>query len=347
MRLATIGVVGPLGMVPRVVAVEADPTAGTPLLIDVTSAGELWWARQGSGAALSWALATFPPDLTGLLGGGRRGLDMAREAVAGVLEEGPGTTPSGAPLTWTDGQFERLPLLRPPLLRDFYSFEAHVEAGARRRGEPIPEAWYRRPAYYKGNPSTLLAPGAEVPWPAYTSAIDYELEFACVLLEGGRDLDPKEAQDAIAGYAVFCDFSARDIQREEMQVRLGPAKSKDFASGLGPWLVTADEVPDASRLVARAFVNGEEVAAGTMAESRWSFAEMVSYASGAEPLAAGEVVASGTVGGGSGQERGRLLQEGDRIDCELEGFGTLTHTVGPKGGGGGRLVPAPIGNPSH
>ncbi|MHB1527664.1 MAG: fumarylacetoacetate hydrolase family protein [Candidatus Dormibacteria bacterium] len=328
-----------MGLISRVVAAEADPASGAPILVDVTAAGELWWARQGSGSPQGWAAATFPSDLAKLLGGGPRGLEMAAEAVVlGAAQGLHGTSPSGAPLIWSEYQVERLPLLQPPMLRDFYSFERHVAAGAACRGEPVPAAWYRRPSYYKGNPATILAPGEVVPWPAYSDALDYELEFACVLLSGGRDLDPESALEAIAGYSVFCDFSARDLQREEMEVRLGPAKSKDFASGLGPWLVTADEVEDPATLTVVAYVNGLEVARGRLGEARWSFAEMVSYASGAEPLAAGEVFASGTVGGGSGQEAGRLLEPGDRIDCELVGFGTLTHTVGARHDGGGGLV---------
>jgi 2-keto-4-pentenoate hydratase/2-oxohepta-3-ene-1,7-dioic acid hydratase in catechol pathway len=333
-------------MVSRVVA-EVPPASdlSAPVLVDCTAAGELWWQRAGSGDPLRWAAATFPPDLVGLLRGGERGIEMLREAVTLASELGPGaTSPSGAPLAWAVGQVERLPLLRAPMLRDFYAFEGHVAAGASRRGEPLPPAWHRRPVYYKGNPATILAPGAVVPWPAYTDALDYELELACVLLSGGVDLSPEAAATAIAGYTVFCDFSARDIQREEMQLRLGPAKSKDFASGLGPWLVTADEVGDPAELTAVAHLNGLEVARGRMGEARWSFAEMVAYASGAEPLQAGEVLASGTVSGGSGQEHGSLLQPGDRIDCELLGWGKLSHTVGLRhGGGGGSVVrPEPV-----
>jgi 2-keto-4-pentenoate hydratase/2-oxohepta-3-ene-1,7-dioic acid hydratase in catechol pathway len=129
-----------------------------------------------------------------------------------------------------------------------------------------------------------------------------------------------------------------------MKVRLGPAKSKDFASGLGPWLVTADEIGDPARLGVSAYLNGEMVAQARLSDARWSFAEMVSYASGAEPLEAGEVLASGTVGGGSGQERGRLLEPGDRIECELEGAGRLVHVIGPRhAGGGGLIARAPQG----
>ncbi len=339
MRLATIGVRGPLGLISRVVAAEADPASGAAVLVDVTAAGELWWSRQGSGNPVVWAAATFPADLTALLRGGAKGLEMAAEAVALGAAQGLGAkSPSGAPLIWSEYQVERLPLLQPPLLRDFYSFEQHVVAGAARRGEPVPPAWYRRPFYYKGNPATILAPGAIVPWPAFSDSLDYELELACVLLSGGRDLDPESALESIAGYTVFCDFSARDLQREEMQVRLGPAKSKDFASGLGPWLVTADEVEDPAQLTAVAYVNGIEVARGRLGEARWSFPEMIAYAAGAEPLVAGEVFASGTVGGGSGQEAGRLLEPGDRVDCELVGFGTLSHTIGARHDGGGGLV---------
>ncbi|MGH7705440.1 MAG: fumarylacetoacetate hydrolase family protein [Candidatus Dormibacteria bacterium] len=342
MRLATVGIAGPLGLIPRVVAEVADSPSGTPRLVDVTAAGELFWESQGSGDPARWAAATFPPDLTQLLRGGRRALEMAGEAVGQAARESAGRVArSGSRLRYRPDEVERLPLLRPPLLRDFYAFEEHVAAGAARRGEPIPEPWFRRPVYYKGNPATLLAPGAEVPWPAYTDALDYELEVACVLCSGGRDLSLEAASAAIAGYAVFCDFSARDIQSDEMRVRLGPAKSKDFASGLGPWLVTSDELGDPSELELSAFLNGEPVAKARVGSARWSFPEMVSYASGAEPLEAGEVLASGTVGGGSGQERGRLLEPGDRIECELEGAGRLVHQIGPRHGGGGELVPRP------
>lgn len=339
MRLATVGLRGPVGVVNRVVAAHSDPASGAPSLIDITAAGELWWSKAGSGDAVRWAQATFPPDLTAVLRGGTRGLEMVEEAVGLAAASEPGaTSPSGTPLRWAEHLVERRPLLAPPMLRDFYAFEQHVAAGAARRGEPIPAEWYRRPVYYKGNPATILAPGEIVPWPAYSDALDYELEFACVLLSGGRDLDEGSAFEAIAGYTIFCDFSARDIQRAEMQVRLGPAKSKDFASGLGPWLVTADEVPDPAELTAVAYLNGLEVARGRLGDARWSFPEMISYASGAEPLMAGEVVASGTVGGGSGQEAGRLLEPGDRIDCDLVGFGTLSHSVGARHDGGGRLI---------
>jgi 2-keto-4-pentenoate hydratase/2-oxohepta-3-ene-1,7-dioic acid hydratase in catechol pathway len=338
-RLATVGIPGLLGLTPRVVAEVADPGSGAPRLVDLTAAGELWWAAQGSGDPVRWAASTFPPDLVGLLRGGRRALEMAAAAIElASAQAALSVASSGSHLHYRPDEVVRLPLLRPPLLRDFYAFEEHVAAGARRRQEPIPEPWYRRPVYYKGNPATLLAPGAEVPWPAYTDALDYELEAACVLLSGGKDLSLESASAAIAGYAVFCDFSARDIQADEMKVRLGPAKSKDFASGLGPWLVTADETGDPARLGVSAYINGEMVAQARLSEARWSFAEMVSYASGAEPLEAGEVLASGTVGGGSGQERGRLLEPGDRIECELEGAGRLVHVIGPRHGGGGDLI---------
>ena len=339
MRLGTVGIPGPLGLTPRVVAEVGDSQRQDGYLLDVTAAGELWWEGLGSGDPVSWARATFPADLARLLKGGRRGLEMTAEAVAGAAQQAAESrAPSGARLRYQVHEVERLPLLRPPLLRDFYAFEEHVAAGAKRRGEPIPEPWYRRPVYYKGNPATLLPPGSEVPWPAYTDALDYELEVACILLSGGRDLSLEAAQEAIAGYTIFCDFSARDVQADEMRVRLGPAKSKDFASGLGPWLVTSDEFARPEDLQACAYLNGELVAQSRLSRARWSFAEMVSYASGAEPLEPGEVFASGTVGGGSGQERGQYLEPGDLLECELENTGRLVHVIGPRHGGGGQLV---------
>ncbi len=334
MRFASAALQGPTGPVPRLVAVLDNES-----LVDVTAAGELWWALQGCADAAAWAAVTFPPHLLGLLRGGERALEMAAEAVELAIREGAEVVPSGARVQPPASELTSLPLLRPPLIRDFYSFEGHVAAGAARRGEAIPEPWFRRPFYYKANPATILPPGAEVPWPAYTDALDYELEVACVVKAAGPDLTPEGAEKAIAGYCLYCDFSARDIQREEMALRLGPAKGKDFATGLGPWLVTPDELGNPADLLVTAQVNGEEVARGRLGDSRWSLAEMVAYASAGEPLQAGEVFASGTVSGGSGQERGRLLEPGDWVECLGEGLGRLSHRVGERHRGGGASGP--------
>ena len=134
-----------------------------------------------------------------------------------------------------------VPIL-PSSLRDFLAFEDHVKAGAARREEPVSEAWYEMPIYYKGNHRSVFGPDEEIPWPPFTEELDYEVEVACILGGGGRDASPEEARGLIFGYTLMNDWSARDIQRKEMSARLGPAKSKDFATSLGPYVVTADEL---------------------------------------------------------------------------------------------------------
>ena len=134
------------------------------------------------------------------------------------------------------------PILRPTTLRDAYAFEKHVKAANANRGREVPEEWYKFPIFYFTNPGNIYGPDDEIPFPAYTNELDYELEIAVVIGKPGRDIRPEDAPKHIFGYTIFNDWSARDIQREEMKVRLGPAKGKDFASSLGPCLVTPDEL---------------------------------------------------------------------------------------------------------
>ena len=133
------------------------------------------------------------------------------------------------------------PVRTPNSLRDFLAFRDHVERGAARRGTPVPEPWDRIPVYYKGNRRSIIGPGEEVLWPSYTQKLDYECEVAAVVGRGGRDIPAEEADAYVFGYTIMNDWSARDIQKDEMACWLGPAKAKDFATTLGPWLVTPDE----------------------------------------------------------------------------------------------------------
>ena len=156
------------------------------------------------------------------------------------------------------------PILQPPSLRDFYAFEGHVRTMWERRGGTVPEAWYRLPIFYFGNVSEIRGPGEAVWCPAASSELDYELEVAALIDTPVHDLDAAHGEEAIGGYLVFNDWSARDLQREETTVRLGPAKGKDFASSIGPWLVTPDELADARQgngydLAMTASVNGAEL----------------------------------------------------------------------------------------
>lgn len=218
--------------------------------------------------------------------------------------------------------------LRPVALRDCIAFEGHLRHYMEEiRGLQIPAEWYERPVYYKGNAHTVVGPEDDVPWPAYSSQRDYELELGVVVGPGGVDLDPEQAEGHIYGLTIFDDFSARDEQAREMPVGLGPAKSKDFATGLGPWILTIDEVDDVYTLDMRASVNGELWSEGTTGSIHWRFGEIMSRMSQSEPLRAGEVFGSGTVENGCGLEFGRFLEHGDVVELEITGLGVLRNRI--------------------
>ena len=214
-----------------------------------------------------------------------------------------------------------VPVLKPPSVRDFYAFEQHVKTARARRGLEVPEAWYRIPVFYFSNPNAIYGPEAEIPYPDGSDELDYELEVAAVI----------GADGAIGGFTVMNDWSARDLQREEMKVGLGPAKGKDFATSLGPIVITPDEFNGSSAtMIAR--VNGEERSRGELADMRHSWDAIVAQAARNTELLAGDVLGSGTVGTGCILEHGdgRWLQPGDLVELEVEGIGTLRNTVGPR-----------------
>lgn len=243
-------------------------------------------------------------------------------------------------VTLESGQVRLLPPLpRPMSLRDFYAFEQHVATAHSNRGKEVPEAWYEFPVFYFSNPHAAFGPEEIVPMPSYSQALDFELEVACVIGQPGRDIPADRAGAFIFGYMIFNDWSARDEQRAEMSVGLGPAKGKDFASSFGPSLVTADELEDRTagrpgvydlEMIAR--VNGEEVARGNWSDIHYSFGDMIARASSDVFLLPGEVIGSGTVGGGSLLEitggDGPWLQPGDVVELEIERLGVLRNVVG-------------------
>ena len=219
-----------------------------------------------------------------------------------------------------------LPSIEAGSLRDFIAFEQHIRAARGRRGDDIPEAWYRMPIYYKGNHRSLLGHDQQLTWPRYSQRMDYELELACIIGKEGIDITEDEAGSYIGGYAVMNDWSARDIQMEEMSVGLGPSKGKDFGTSLGPWIVTPDEFnPADARMTAR--INGELWSDGNIGQIHWSFLQMIAHVSMDEVLYPGDILGSGTVGGGCGLELDRWLQSGDVVELEVEGIGVLRNRV--------------------
>jgi fumarylacetoacetate (FAA) hydrolase len=211
------------------------------------------------------------------------------------------------------------PVLHPPSVRDFYAFEQHVRTARASRGLDVPAEWYEQPVFYFSNPAAIYGPDDEVPYPVGTERLDYELEVAAVI--GGRG--------AIGGFTIMNDWSARDLQRREMAVGLGPAKGKDFATSLGPVVVTPDDF-DGSRGTMVARVNGEERSRGELADMHYSWQQIVEHAARNTTLRPGDVLGSGTVGTGCILEHGdgRWLRPGDVVELEVEGIGVLRNTVG-------------------
>ncbi len=232
------------------------------------------------------------------------------------------------------------PLLRPMSLRDFYAFEKHVVKANTIRNRQVPDEWYQFPVFYFSNPNSLFGHRQPVPYPSYTQALDYELEVACIIGKQAMNIPAGKAEEYIFGYTILNDWSARDIQRQETKVGLGPAKAKDFASSLGPWITTLDELKDRAtgrpgvfdlQMVAR--VNGVERSRGNMTEMYYSFGEMLERASQEVYLLPGDVIASGTVGSGCLLEltlgQGPWLQPEDVVQLEVERLGILENRIQP------------------
>ena len=225
------------------------------------------------------------------------------------------------------------PVLAPRSMRDGYGFEQHVRTMWERRGGEIPEAWYRLAVFYFSNVSEIRGPDDPVWAPTGSTELDYEIEIAALIDTPARDLSTDRAEEAIGGYTIFNDWSARDLQRDETAVRLGPAKGKDFASTIGPWLVTPDELEDARSgagfdLAMTATVNGTETSRGRWSDAVHGFAELSARASADVTLRPGELLGSGTVGTGCllevrEQTLGRYLLPGDEVVLAIDRLGTL------------------------
>lgn len=229
------------------------------------------------------------------------------------------------------------PLPQPRSLRDFYAFEQHVRECRAKRGQGVQPEWYQFPVFYFSNVTSICGPEEPVARPAYTRELDFELEVAAVIGRTGRDIPADQADDYIAGYMILNDWSARDVQRREMKVGLGPAKGKDFANSIGPWLATPDELADRRipgprgdrhNLTMIVRVNGKEYGRGNLQDLHFTFGEMIARASEAVTLYPGEIVASGTVGTGCLLETELpWLEPGDIVEMEVERLGVLRNRV--------------------
>jgi fumarylacetoacetate (FAA) hydrolase len=280
-----------------------------------------------------------------------RGLRLAAlgDLVEGfVASGGPRDADDDAVLEAADLAFGP-PILQPPAFRDFYVFERHVRTMWERRGGEIPEAWYRLPIFYFSNTSEIRGPAEPVWAPGASTELDFELEVGAIVDTPAFNLAADRAEEAIGGYTVLADWSARDLQRDESVVRLGPAKGKDFATSIGPWIVTPDELADRRAaggtgpdLAMTATVTGPdgrtvEISRGTWASAQYSFGQMLERASADVHVRPGELLGSGTVGGGcllevKDETLGRWLEPGDRVTLAIERIGELTTPIVARAG---------------
>ncbi|WP_018334654.1 fumarylacetoacetate hydrolase family protein [Actinomycetospora chiangmaiensis] len=284
-----------------------------------------------AGSARVGRVVGDPADAVHVLDAPDTVLDLLR---AGTLLEA-GEAALSAPPVALDA-VRLLAPLQPPTVRDFVTFEEHVEGMRQLAG--VPDAWYAAPAFYFSNPYATLGPADDVPVPPGSAVLDFELEVAAVIGRTGRDLTPEQGTAAIAGFTILNDWSARDLQSAEMQVGLGPAKGKDTATTLGPWLVTADEFTDLD-LALEARVDGVVVGTDRLSNMAWTFGDLVAYASRGTEVRPGDVLGSGTCGHGGclGELWGRgtshdelpPLRSGSVVSLSVEGIGTLTSRVVP------------------
>ncbi|MGY1739417.1 MULTISPECIES: fumarylacetoacetate hydrolase family protein [unclassified Blastococcus] len=259
-------------------------------------------------------------------------------------------TREGRPLPLSEVRL--LAPVHPPTLRDYITFEEHLQGSLAALGIPVHPNWYEQPVFYFSNTNAVIGPDTPVAVPPGCARLDFEVEVAAVIGRPGRDLTPEQAREHIAGYTLFNDWSARDLMTPVVPIGLGPVKGKDFANSLGPWIVTADELEPHRRddrlvLEMHGEVNGVPLPGGgdTLANMAWSFEEIVAYASRGAELRPGDVLASGTCGAGclleywgrTGSEQPPPLRPGDVVTLVVEGIGSLSNPVVA----GVELVPLP------
>ncbi len=293
------------------------------------------------------------PNLTSMIEyirGGPKAFDIAKETLDYIISR----QPKNSIVSYGDAKM-RAPLPVPESIRACMAFEEHVINCTRTVGlgkkafidEAIEKylgrkyslayrankAWYERPIYYKSNRFSVVGHKAKIRPPSYCTVLDYELEWGIVIGKTGKDIKESHAKNYIAGYTVFNDFSARNIQKQEMPGRLGPAKGKDFDTGnaIGPCLVTPDEIGDPYNLKMTATINGEQWSKGNSGDMYWTFEQIIEYISQSETLYPGEFISSGTCSGalgkGCGLEHGKFLNPGDQVELYVENIGVLKNEI--------------------
>lgn len=335
MRLVTFEVDTPAGVQRRVGGLVEES------IVDIAVARSAQLDAEGRPRSSRRGESEIPTGMLEFLRAGERALEIARGALEYAQRDG--VEVFGADRARYAAADARLipPLPRPNSIRAFSLIEEHllnaiasISAGSlpgvKEMALPkLPDEWYEIPAHYKGNADEIYGPDETVPWPAYTKKLDFELEIAAVIGRTGRRIAVEDAGAYIAGYTIFNDWSARDLQQTEMRVNLGPGICKDFANGLGPCIATPDEFDrDRARLEVR--VDGETWSTSRL-EMHFSFEDVIAYVTQEQTLHPGDLLSSGTVARGAGVELNRWITEGATVELEAEGIGVLRNVVGYSG----------------
>ncbi|MBW9110399.1 fumarylacetoacetate hydrolase family protein [Microbacterium ureisolvens] len=314
MKFGRIAVDSPDGRQIRVIAAEPENNR----VVDLRRAYALALQRGGAteDGARHLAAATFG-DLTRGISTGDFFVDAAHHALTAAAD-------ASAPLD--DASF--VAAIKPPVLRDSLTFNGHIKNffGNVMKTTPT-RAVYERPGFFKGSTATIYGTGETIPYPSITEQLDYELEIGYVIGKPGRNITPENAFDHVFGITIFNDFSLRDVQVLESPIGMGAQHSKDFAYGIGPWIVTMDEIPSIIGLTGQVRVNGEVWSDTRVEDFIWTPEETVSYVSQLDGLQPGDLIGSGTMAFGAGAELRRFLQPGDLLELELEKVGVLRSPI--------------------
>ena len=318
MKFGRIQVVTPEGDQTRIVAAQPERDR----VVDLGRAYALTVERRGAtaDAAVRLARALFPGSMAEALGAGPYFREAAEEAL-GAADDA--STPIEQ-VTWAAA-------VDPPVIRDGLTYPVHMQHFSEKVGGGLPNPQiFKTPPYFKGSTGVVYGHGAEVPYPSFTNFLDYELEIGVIVGGTGRNLTPDQAQDRVFGFTIFNDFSARDLQAAEMGMGMGPQKCKDFAYGIGPWIVTADELPPFAQLSGSITVNGDLWSTCSADGGIFPPAELLAWVSLGDNLQPGDLIGLGTLGNGSGLEIDRRLSPGDVLELQLDGVGVLRNRIGTR-----------------
>lgn len=334
MRVCTFKRPTQLGVQKRLGLFRDDKT-----LIDLNLLWQAHFEREGFYTADKRATLLAPPSLASFLrlyqdnaiAKLQESLELHQKlSQAGIIQTLNSAQIAFDTSTVADLKFDA-PLDEISMYRDFFAHEKHVKKGFAKRNEEVPAAWYEIPAYYKGGNTGFIGTEETIPWPKYSDQLDYELELGVVIGRDGKNIKARDIRKHIFGFTVLNDVSARDIQRKEMSIRLGPAKGKDWCSVMGPVIVTFDEFNyQEPNLLMTAQVNGEEWSRGQSGDSHYSWGEMIEHLGMEEWIRCTDFLGSGTVGTGCGLELDKWIKPGDLLELSIERIGTLKNIVGTK-----------------